>query len=691
MEDIAIRAATSASNLKSALSRSFTHLFAQAPRRTQREWLKMATSSPWIAAAERPIAYGLAVALENAKLWTSRSKEKELGPEHELFKFLDSNPYLDIFQIVMLCDTWATMAGEWFWIIERDVPNGPPKQLWPVPPHWVVATPSLGSPFYGIQLIGRGFGGQMLPPVPQSEIIAFKYADPEDPYGRGKGIAEACADEAEADEYAAKHEKNFYWRNAVPGIAIEHPGILEDGQKGLMEKLQQWWESHYGGFWNAFKPAFIGGGMKIHQLSQNAKDSEHIESRTFRRAAIGGVIGTPKLLMGDTGDVNRSTAETSIYIFNSMTLIPHITMFERALNRQLLPQFKPAGAFLELQRPNTSDKEFEHKRNLENMRAGTLRVDEFRRLEGYEEMDGTAYYLVPRNFIAVADLSQIPIASQAPSTLLPAKAEQKALPVVTKMSASEWANRVIGELEEWLTKAADLSESFIAEAVLSGGSNAVIEVGAGIAFDVTNPAVVEFLAERVNRIKTSDESFEATTWQSLKATLVEGYQAGEGTTDLMNRVTNVFDDARGYRSELIARTEMGGAMNGGALQGYLQAGIEKKSWLSALDERTRETHVSAHGRYNAEPIPMTQNFVVGAGSGPAPGLIGLASEDCNCRCSLLPSFDEKAIAYGSPAHIERWDAYCKALDPHEKKFKAELVKAWNERERAILKRLEAEA
>lgn len=52
---------------------------------------------------------------------------------------------------------------------------------------------------------------------------------------------------------------------------------------------------------------------------------------------------------------------------------------------------------------------------------------------------------------------------------------------------------------------------------------------------------------------------------------------------------------------------------------------------SALDDRTRESHVAAHG----QTVGLDEDFVVGGARGPAPGQMGQADVDINCRCSLL--------------------------------------------------------
>jgi hypothetical protein len=63
--------------------------------------------------------------------------------------------------------------------------------------------------------------------------------------------------------------------------------------------------------------------------------------------------------------------------------------------------------------------------------------------------------------------------------------------------------------------------------------------------------------------------------------------------------------------------------------------VEKKSWLSALlPGRTRDSHVEAHVRYQATPIPIDEDFEVGSGRGPCPGMMGVAEEDINCLCTM---------------------------------------------------------
>jgi HK97 family phage portal protein len=149
------------------------------------------------------------------------------------------------------------------------------------------------------------------------------------------------------------------------------------------------------------------------------------------------------------------------------------------------------------------------------------------------------------------------------------------------------------------------------------------------------PAMLRFLTGRAQRFA---EEVNATTWDSLKASLRDGIASGEGMPDLMARVTAGMGDRIRSSAEVIARTETLGAYNGGGLQAAKQSGLsDGKRWHSAMDARTRPTHISAHG----QTVRLDEDFEVGGASGPCPGSMGAAEEDCNCRCAV--QYIESAI------------------------------------------------
>lgn len=160
-------------------------------------------------------------------------------------------------------------------------------------------------------------------------------------------------------------------------------------------------------------------------------------------------------------------------------------------------------------------------------------------------------------------------------------------------------------------------------------------------FDVDHPAARRFIEMRSQRFA---ERVPETTWKNLQESISEGMSEGEAIKDLEKRVVEVMDDRIRSTPETIARTEAVGAYNGGTLVAWEQSGVvARKGWLAALDDRTRDSHIEAHKVYQAEPILLSDDFHVGDGWGPAPGQIGIAKEDINCRCTMIPELAERTF------------------------------------------------
>ena len=173
----------------------------------------------------------------------------------------------------------------------------------------------------------------------------------------------------------------------------------------------------------------------------------------------------------------------------------------------------------------------------------------------------------------------------------------------------------------------------IEEAVDDLGQQALDDLGLSISFDVGRPDVINAIERQVQQFA---QRVNQTTWDALKASLSEGTAAGESVDKLAERVEQVMGDRIRSSGETIARTETNRASTTGDLSAWRQSGVVAgKRWLSALDSRTRETHVAAHGQRRR----LDEDFQVGDASGPGPGLLGVASEVVNCRCTMVPIID----------------------------------------------------
>lgn len=184
------------------------------------------------------------------------------------------------------------------------------------------------------------------------------------------------------------------------------------------------------------------------------------------------------------------------------------------------------------------------------------------------------------------------------------------------------------DLGDWIEAFRVTLRPAITRIVGAAGRAAATDIGVGYGFDLEAPAVQRAIEKQA---QTFARRVNETTWQALKDSLAEGYQLGEGADVLARRVELVMAGRIESDSITIARTETTKAYNEGTRESWKQSGVVAgKRWLAALDERTRDSHIEAHG----QTVGLDEYFMVGVGMGQAPGQIGLPEEDINCRCAM---------------------------------------------------------
>jgi SPP1 gp7 family putative phage head morphogenesis protein len=164
------------------------------------------------------------------------------------------------------------------------------------------------------------------------------------------------------------------------------------------------------------------------------------------------------------------------------------------------------------------------------------------------------------------------------------------------------------------------------KAALTLGVELVIsEIDIPVAFDVTDPEALYFLANKTIRIAGVVDTIK----NQIQRELVQGYEGGESIAQVADRIRGVFDVAKS-RARTIARTEMGSAATEGRFLAINRSGFKEKEWFTALDERVREQHRLMHGR----KVRVGEMWVMPDGSSLRhPGdYDGPAHQVINCRC-----------------------------------------------------------
>ena len=144
---------------------------------------------------------------------------------------------------------------------------------------------------------------------------------------------------------------------------------------------------------------------------------------------------------------------------------------------------------------------------------------------------------------------------------------------------------------------------------------------------ISNPIAGATTAERMERNKNQLD-FKAS--QTLENSLQENKTA----TQTKKEVKKVYDsdfnnanliaEAKGHRIVEEGKKALAAAV--------ISQGIEPtKTWESMEDSKVRP----AHNLLNGTTIPIDQDFISeNGGKGPAPGQMGVAADDINCRCFL---------------------------------------------------------
>lgn len=307
--------------------------YSSPPARNTTEWMEAFGKNPRLAPIDK-IAGDLSYA--TGKLYRlDRDGNRSEIARHPLLELLKRpNPLVEMTASAMwkLLQEYLLLKGEAYLLIER-YPDGMPAELWPIPVQWVQQTPYLGFPFYTIRTTGG-----MVMQVPVDDVFLMKDLNPLDPYRRGLGQAEAVADEAELDEYAAKFQKQFFYNGATPDTVVILPGT-DDKQ---VIRFREKWNEKFRGFMQSHGVAVLSGpkdGMQptVAKLADNMKDMDMVNGRTFTRDAIMEHFGMPREIMGITQNSNRATADAAQYIYAKNVLWPRLMQRQDAINIQLIP------------------------------------------------------------------------------------------------------------------------------------------------------------------------------------------------------------------------------------------------------------------------------------------------------------------------------------------------------------------
>jgi HK97 family phage portal protein len=611
------------------------------------------------------------------------------------------NPHWTWRRLIEMTEMSLCLWGSAYWFLERK--NGVPAEMYWARPDRVRVIPHTTNYVARFEYTPND-GAQPIRFAPE-ETIWFRYPNPLDEYS---GLSPLVAARLAADTQSAAMKQNyalFKQGISIGGLVTPSNGapMSRDAANEIKDQLQH----RARGTANAHRWLVLMSDAKFTPMTMSPKDAEFVELHKLTLEDVCRPYGVPLDLVG--GQRTYANYDAAVKAMWTETIIPEAAFLADEITEQLLPMFLKPGDRADVCGFDHSgveclqdDEQAKWTIAQGQIEKGAITVNEWRKRHKMDPVDwGNVWWgSVALTPIKDAELPEPPEMEQPPPAEDPAKAPQQEdaraarairmaygsdehqrlwhrfvgrtepheqrvqrlaerlfrsqqQSLLTELAKLERAQRDAAEpeqilaqifnLQRWRRRFREAFRPVARDIVVDAGQDAIDQVTLGVAFDVADPAVVRFLERQAQRFAAEVND---TTWNALKAALAEGLEAGEGTDLLAQRVKAVMGDRIRSSAETIARTEVAAAYSGGSLSGYEQSGeVSAVEWLSALDERTRETHVKAHGQV----VALGQDFTVGGATGPGPGLIGKASESINCFAG-----DTLVYAEGVEAATMRW-------------------------------------
>lgn len=201
--------------------------------------------------------------------------------------------------------------------------------------------------------------------------------------------------------------------------------------------------------------------------------------------------------------------------------------------------------------------------------------------------------------------------------------------VAVKSSVNRWINKILFDQKKQDDALVEMAGEVYRDNISVGSAAVAGLLGLTPSEVLATPFVVNFIQERSFLMLSVNH----TTTEKLKETLALGVAQGESLGEIRERITEVYEDARGFRAETIARTEVGSSQNFGRLAEMENQKVEKKVWI-AIFSNTRDAHAVADGQV----VGVHEHFDVGGEALEFPGdPNGSAANTINCQCSVSPT------------------------------------------------------
>lgn len=611
-------------------------------------------------ADDTPTAYGDYLATSNdvysaawlrakmlAKLPWQTTVRGEIAENHPFTVLMDNpNPRFSGQRLKLFIELCMSTWGQVFLVIE-----GGRREIWPV-------KPTLMSPVPDADQLWKGFlfhppdGGKPIP-FGLDEVVWLAYPDPLNSLSALAPMAAARL-AAEVAGSAQKANRALFTQGFLGGGFVFPPdGATLD--RAQAEDLERVFDQRFKGVDKAHRWVVMQHAFKTQSMTVSPKDAQFIDGMNLSFRQVCRALGVPPALVGDAEFATLANLRVYERMFWEHTGEFEAIFVAEEINRVLSPRFGGAEIGLSLDDVVAlqEDESERWSREKEQLELGAIVINEWREGEG---LDSVAWGDEP---VKITVSNTPPVAERGVRQV---RDDTAALSIRGKVDDLE------DDLREVVAGLFQRQRDDVIRHLKAGGDPEVpfeqLKWDAKFAEALEEPlfrimeSAFDQASTQVRGTRSKSElrrkatlkagkiagNMNTTTFKELRLKLRKALEDEATNEDLVSVVDEIMEKARRVRARMVAETEATGAVTEGQLDAWAIPGTEiRKRWVTAGDEKVRDTHVALNGRTAA----LDENFLVGQCEGPGPGQTGCVGEDIRCRCVLAPVLAEPRSVNGS--------------------------------------------
>jgi HK97 family phage portal protein len=197
------------------------------------------------------------------------------------------------------------------------------------------------------------------------------------------------------------YNKNFFKNGAFTSGVLEFPNKLGDT---AFDRLKEDFAKSYQGLVNAGKPIILEEGGKFNPLKMSQADAQFMEARRFQLEEVARIYRVPLTLLQDFGRATWNNMEQQQLFFVMFTILPWAKRWEENIKTQIMtPKQRKEGLYCEFQLNNLLRGDAKTRAELyaSGRQNSWMSVNDIRRLENMNTVEGGDEYIQPLNFINI--------------------------------------------------------------------------------------------------------------------------------------------------------------------------------------------------------------------------------------------------------------------------------------------------